>query len=81
MGVKNKRGKNWDVKGGKLVIETPAVAATSEELPVARLDKEITRAERRKTRAEADLATAQTAFDEATAYEAELKALRADLPE
>ena len=80
MPVKNKRGKEWDVKAGKLVLETPAVAKKSEELPVARLDREITRAERQKEQAQAQLTQAQTEFDEASTYEAELKALRAQIP-
>jgi hypothetical protein len=73
--------KEWKVKNGKVLLETPAVEATSEEVPVARLDRQITRAERQKERAQAQLDQAQAEFDEAATHEAELKALRAQLPE
>lgn len=81
MPVKGKGKQQWDVKNGKVVLVTPAEAATSEEIPVGRLDRVIVRAGRQKERAEATLAEAQTAYDEAAKYEADLKALRAQVPD
>lgn len=81
MPVKSNRGnKEWDVKNGKVSLNTPAVAATTEEVPVAQLDRAIERAERQKARAQADLDRAQAEFDKVDKYEADLKALRGQLP-
>jgi hypothetical protein len=72
----NKRGQNWKVKDGKVMLEVPAVAAKSEEVPVTRLDRELERTTKRKARATEQLAEAQKALDDLTAYESELQALR-----
>lgn len=72
--------QKWDVKNGKPVLVTPAVAAQSEEVPVERLDRQIERIGQRKARAAEALAAAQAELDEITKYEAELKAVRAKIP-
>lgn len=73
------RAQKWDVKNGKPVIVTPAVAAKSEEVPVERLDRQIERIGQRKARAAEAVAAAQAELTEIEAYEAELKAVRAKL--
>jgi hypothetical protein len=72
--------QRWEIKNGKPVITTPAVAAQSEEIPVARLDRQIERISRRKEQAAESLAVAQKEFDDLEAFETELKALRAQIP-
>lgn len=72
--------QKWDIKNGKPVLVTPAVAAKSEEVPIERLDRQIERIGQRKERAGEALATAQKEYDDLVAYEAELKALRAKVP-
>jgi hypothetical protein len=76
MSIKNKRGQEWDVKNGKAVLVTPAVEEASEEVPVARLNREIARATRRKEALQQALARAQAEYDEAAQYETELVAIR-----
>lgn len=72
--------QKWEVKNGKAMLVTPAVAAKSEEVPVARLDRQIERVGQRKARAAETLAAAQKEYDELVSYETELKALRAKIP-
>jgi chromosome segregation ATPase len=80
--VKSKRSnQQWDVKDGKPVLVTPAVQAASETIPVKRLDREIERTAHRKEQAKAALDAAQTEYDELEKYEADLKALRAQVTE
>jgi len=71
--------QKWDVKNGKAVLVTPAVAAKSEEVPVQRLDRQIERVGQQKARAAEALAAMQAQFNELEAYEAELVALRAKI--
>jgi hypothetical protein len=71
--------QKWDVKNGKPVLVTPAVAAKSEEVPVGRLDRQIERVGQRKERAKAALDQVQAEYDELVKYEAELKAVRAKI--
>jgi hypothetical protein len=72
--------QKWELKNGKPVITTPAIAAKSEEIPVARLDRQIERIGQRKEQAAEMLAQAQKDFDDLEKFEAELKALRAQIP-
>jgi hypothetical protein len=71
-----KGNQKWEVKNGKPMLVTPAVAAKSEEVPVERLDRQIQRIGSRKERAAEALAAAQAEYDELVAFEAELTALR-----
>jgi hypothetical protein len=71
--------QKWDVKNGKPVLVTPAVAAKSEEVPVERLDRQIERVGQRKERAKVALDQVQAEYDELVKYEAELKAVRAKI--
>lgn len=70
------RGRgNWEMRGGKAVVVTPAVEEKVTEVPKRRLERELQRTERRKAAAEQQLADAQAEVDDLTAHEAELKAL------
>ena len=77
--VKTKKGRHWDVDGdGCAVVITPGIpTAKTEKVPAKRIDREITRAGRRKAQAIAALAQAQADVDEWEKLEADMVALRA----
>jgi hypothetical protein len=76
--VKSDQGRvEWDLDDdGHVIRVLPAVEQAVEQVPVARLDRALARATRRKTRAGEILAAAQMEYDAAVTYEAGLQALR-----
>lgn len=78
MAVEHK-GKQWDVDGdGVAVIVSPGIpTATTKQINSKRLDKEIERIVKRKTRATERVTQAQALLDEVTQAETDLTALRA----
>jgi septal ring factor EnvC (AmiA/AmiB activator) len=70
-----KSNQKWEVRDGKPVVTTPAVEATTQEVPVKRLEREIARTARRREQVEAQLAELQTEVDDLKAHEAEVQAV------
>jgi len=73
------RKQEWKIKDGKLVVETPAVAAVAQEMPVERLNQRIKQVQKRKEQAETRLARIQAEVDRWAEEETQLLALKDEL--